>query len=1361
MSRLLASPTLAATTLILTLGLGCGSSAGGGCGGMRALPATPGPLGLPTNQVIEGGLQARITKPGIDKLTSTIPSLFHSMLDQGFCAANRTQLVNLLVEKVFACSANDCPGGVQGCPAFVYLDSKDRPAQVDPAPPFPPAAGGNEDGKDRILVTLQDSTPTTPPVLTVDASFDVLVPVQGSISGLYSSSCYLYAYDSHLGDDSQDPVHIVANIELGTDPSTGELTLHLSKTNPLRIVNLGLQVNGCGAIGDLLNALVSFVSGTLQSSIGNYIVGLLQPQLDSLLQSFLPKPLGLAGVLDAGSLLSSFDPPKDDNLETFIVPGGYVASSGGGLTLGVMSGMNSDRDETTRDPSVVSEPNLCVPARPAPDLAAQPWMLPLNPARQDFVLSPAGPFSGNPEPMDASGNLEDVAIGISRTFLDLAGFHIYNSGTMCLHVGGSSLPQLNAGTVSVLIGSLGNIIEDRKAPLSLMLRPQTPLTFTVGAGTMDDPLLHIAVSDLRIDFYAWLEERWARLLTVGLDTNIGVNLTITKDPMTMKPAIQPVLIGLEAKNVTVRVSNTDLLQETPASLAALFPTLINVATGAIGGAIKPIVLPSVAGFDLDNLSISRVQTSQDDFVGIFASIMQATTLSLGGWKPHIALPSVQTRAAVASVDVPPQAALEALFDGTASLLDPGARPRVTLDLGADQTGGREVEYAWRIDGGIWRPWTRDAHPVIADDAFLLQGRHTIEVRSRAVGAWATEDTQPQKLTVLIDSMPPELHPAKDPQDPTRLAFNGFDIVSDADKLTYAFTGADGVRTAFAGADGMPLALARAITNGGRQPLDLWAMDEAGNVGHLQADLTSVLGHMDPSADGCSCEIGGAARTPGKLPAILIAVVVAGLALRRRRALAAVLGFGGVLALGLGALGCGSNAGNCSIDDDCAQTPCMTGQVAQCQSHQCVCNSDIPFGAVGRFASMALRGPDAYVAAYNTDYGDLMIGHVRPPGVVPSWDFVDGVPDEGPTNINNSHVRGGIEDKGDDVGRYTSLQMTASNDPVIAYYDLTHGALKFASFGVVRWHSHFVDQGAGTPASGGDDIGRWASMSIGPDGRPLIAYTATQTTGTQSGMPEGQLRVAQANVPNPQSSGDWTITIVDARPLPAASMSDMGADVLLPDGIGLMPALARKPDGTPGLAYYDHTRGNLRYVEYLPGQGKWSSPVILDGEAADGTDTGDTGMYPSLAYDQSSLGHISYVDASHDSLLYLDTMTRKPEVVDNGYRSADENTLDGLPSPVWHLVGDSSSIQTQSGVVVIAYQDATVEQLRYAQKGMDGKWTLANVAGHATPFAGSYGFYANLRMSGPKAVISSYGINQQTDSRNFYVEVFAVDLGLIM
>ncbi|HEX8951903.1 MAG TPA: hypothetical protein VF945_08660, partial [Polyangia bacterium] len=1101
------------SSILLLFGVGCGSSGGGGCGALRPLPSangqpSPTPLGLPTDQVIEGGLQARVTKPGMDKLLGAIVNLVGGNLKNGICIPpiSKNFGITCFNVDVGACNGGAMCNGSPGCAASLVLQSAD--------------------GKDKITAAISEGDN---PIVHVDATFDVHVPLMLTYGGTLfcvggSGSCTLDIASSHFNDATQSPLEIVADIQTGIDPATGELTLNLAN---FALQNLNLQLSGCGALGNILQSVIDFFNSTIGNIITNLVINLIKPQLNTLLQSFLPKPPGVAGVLDTGKLLASFNPPKDANLEMFVVAGGYVKGKTGGLNLGVMSGVNSDRDETTRQPGFTSEPSLCVPVRPTPQLGQAPWMLPANVARKDFLLSPANEFSGMPDPTDPMGNIQDVAIGLSRTFLDLVGFHVYNSGTLCLDVGGSALPQLNAGTLSVIVGSLGNIIEDRKAPLELVLRPQTPLTFTVGAGDMTDPLIHLGISDMRIDFYAWLEERWVRLLTLGVDLNVGINLTVTKDA-NMKPAIQPMLIGVDAKNVTIRVSNTDLLQETPQALDAVFPSLINIATGALGGVIKPITLPSVAGFSLDQLKIQRVQTSQDDFVAIYGTIITGTPAPLVDWSDPNAprtFSSVRVNAAVAELKVPTQNELRAGFDAQAGAA--AARPTVKLALGTIDNVGLDVEYGWRIDGGMWRPWTRDANPTISDAAFLLQGHHTIDVRSRVVNDWSTE-SEPTSLDVLIDSVAPELHPARNEQDHARFDFGGFDIVTDSSKLVYAWGAAGEQRTEFAATSSMSFAEASAITLGGTRQLVLYAKDEAGNVGAAAFDLGELGFHgrsTAPSTGGCSCEISGrgddAATRGGVLAMFLVALVL----LRRRvKALAPFVVVG---ALAFVAAGCGcDNKNSCSIDDDCAKMMCDPGQVPSCQGKMCGCIPDIAPGDVGRFSSMTMIDGNAYVSAYNNTYGDLMIGHISPPGVVSGWDYVDGVPDETP-DIPNSHNRGGISDKGDDVGRYTSIATSSTNEPIIAYYDKTHGALKFASFGVIRWHPHTVDVGVGAPDSGGDDVGRWTSMTIGADGKPAIAYSAWVAKGV-SGMPESQLRWAQATTTTPASASDWQITVVDSR-----------------------------------------------------------------------------------------------------------------------------------------------------------------------------------------------------------------------------------------
>ncbi len=829
-----------------------------------------------------------------------------------------------------------------------------------------------------------------------------------------------------------------------------------------------------------------------------------------------------------------------------------------------------------------------------------------------------------------------------------------------------------------------------------------------------------------------------RLFTLGLDAHLGVNLTsaLTADG---KPGIQPTIVGLDAKNITIRVSNTDLLQEPPTTVAAVFPALLGLAGSALGGALGTFALPSLAGFSFDGLSIQKVTTSQDDFVGILGVLHDGLPMPM----------PVQPHPSMDGMNIPGPNELAALFN-QGTIPQPnvpsswsGARPSIRMNMAADAAG--PVEYSWRIDNGMWSGWTSDTHPTIDDTALLFQGHHVIYTRARLVGNFLTESAA-VPMDVLIDSVPPELHPVKDGE---RVAFGGFDYVTDA--LSYQWNG-----KSWSTVDGISYADADAATAGFTKLLNLSVRDEAGNVTTQAVDVGALFGfhgRIVNSTGGCSFS-GGSDENRGVL--VVFAALLALLAFRRRSM--PLLGL--LAAFGFFATSCAHSTSGCQFDDDCKNS-CPSGQLTQCQEGACGCTPDLALGETGRFSSLTVIGGNAYVSAYNNDYGDLMIGHVTPPGVVASWDFVDGVPDSAPDEPS-SQVRGGVSDKGDDDGRYSSIAATPNGDPVIAYYDATHGALKYASFGVIRWHAQTIDAGLGTgaPDPTQNDVGRWASLTLAADGTPGIAYTAIINTGTTSGKPEGQLRWAQATVVNPQTGSDWKVTILDARPLPAA-VSDPAP--LLPDGIGLMPSAARKADGSPAVCYYDSTLGNLRYVEFDPGSSLWGTPIILDGQSADGKDTGDVGRYSSLTFDENNVGHIAYVDATHGDLLYLDTQTKTPEVVDDGQRPMDEQTMDNLSEPVRHLVGDSSSIAVVQGKVFVAYQDSTALELQLAERGTSGGWALKTIAGHANPFAGSYGFYADLKVSGSNAIISSYGINQQqtdTTKDSFYVEVFDVPLDVI-
>ena len=196
---------------------------------------------------------------------------------------------------------------------------------------------------------------------------------------------------------------------------------------------------------------------------------------------------------------------------------------------------------------------------------------------------------------------------------------------------------------------------------------------------------------------------------------------------------------------------------------------------------------------------------------------------------------------------------------------------------------------------------------------------------------------------------------------------------------------------------------------------------------------------------------------------------------------------------------------------------------------CICAELPPLRArdLGRFSAIAAQPDQAlYASAYDGQYGDLVVAKYDPAGTLVSMTWVDGVPDGGAT-YGPSGPRGGIEEPGADVGRYTDI---AAKDGrlYVSYYDVTHGNLKVAvrdEAGV--WTSHTVD-GAGS------DVGLYSSVAVDSHGRPGVAYLqksaedSAAIDGCPSPRPHGQprlvtaLKLARAKTPTPTGPQDWVV-----------------------------------------------------------------------------------------------------------------------------------------------------------------------------------------------------------------------------------------------
>jgi hypothetical protein len=263
-----------------------------------------------------------------------------------------------------------------------------------------------------------------------------------------------------------------------------------------------------------------------------------------------------------------------------------------------------------------------------------------------------------------------------------------------------------------------------------------------------------------------------------------------------------------------------------------------------------------------------------------------------------------------------------------------------------------------------------------------------------------------------------------------------------------------------------------------------------------------------------------------------------------------------------------------------------------------------------------------------------------------------------------------------------------------------------------------------------------------DGRPGIAYLAHVADATGE---HAEVRYAAAQTPFPTSSADWQTWKVDTAPIP----ENPNEVYPLPGGLGLFVDSARNPTNqAPVVVYYDRTNGELKLSRFNPQSGQFATPVVLDGSGET-----DAGWSPAVQVDAAGVAHVVYVSATGDDLKYTTDATNAPkEIVDDGYRIVG-TTVDGLPKPEFHFVGDDANIiLVPGGSPTVVYQDATTQELLVAQKSPAGNWVRSSIAGATDPWLGAYGFFAAGALGSTDIIMSSWVINQP-ESDN-WVEVFS-------
>src|SRR5690606_14227682 len=345
------------------------------------------------------------------------------------------------------------------------------------------------------------------------------------------------------------------------------------------------------------------------------------------------------------------------------------------------------------------------------------------------VTIPQSQFSqGNTRP--DTNQPFDVGIGIHKSQLDELAYAGYDGGLFCLTIGASTVAQLSTDTIGLLSRSLGKLVEGN-SPMAIGLRPQSAPTITLGKNTFKDdgsgnmvldvPLLDIGFKALEIDFFAMVDEQYIRVWTVVADVNLPIGLQTTG-----MGELTPVIGDTAQAFTNISVKNSEAITESPEELAALFPTLLELALPQLSGGLSSISLPELGGLALQVTDVTAVDL--DQFLAIYANLVPA---SMARAEP------VDTTVEIERIDEPADAIARDIKQWRAH-----RPPSVTLALGGSAP---DLEFSYRLNDGTWSAWSSAKRQTITRNVFWLPGVHKLEVRARRIGRPETIDPEPVRI----------------------------------------------------------------------------------------------------------------------------------------------------------------------------------------------------------------------------------------------------------------------------------------------------------------------------------------------------------------------------------------------------------------------------------------------------------------------------------------------------------------------------------------------------------------------------------------------------------------------------------------
>ena len=559
----------------------------------------------------------------------------------------------------------------------------------------------------------------------------------------------------------------------------------------------------------------------------------------------VPRFLGVEGRVNLGATLGAFGAPATAQMDLSFAAGSSVTVDQG-LSFGTRVGVKAVNVAPCVAP--MAAPPIVAVSAPNFDLEAPTRMLPDG----------------------GTSRVYHAGLGLSSPFLNLAFHEAHQAGALCLQLDTNNVGLINTGLFKTFLPSLGKLAtrDGKDAPMMVALRPGAAPTIVVGEGTVDPvtkrpikPLIQLALNQLSIDFYAMLDDRYARLFTLTADIKLPLSLIFEGcDKVT------PAIGDLRMLITNVRTANSEMLAEDPSVLEQLIPAVIGLAEPAVAGGLGAFSLPSLGNFKLRVTGVKGLGqisgTETYNHLGMFAELLPAMA--------QCAVTAPKTTARLTASEIPHAADMRLVGQKL-------TWPAALVEVNATGNAG-SAEFAVKIDDGLWSEFraAENGQLRVSHPRFLIQGHHTISVRSRLA-----EDPQgisePVAVPFFVDWDAPEVRLSVDRQSDLVIV-KARDVLTADDELQFAYAIGEQLPGPF-GAE-RPISLSAIEAQGGVRVL---VKDSVGNVGEGRyrpavfadgADRQSPVSTVAeaPAAAGCVAAPGG----------LVLSALVLALSRRRKR-----------------------------------------------------------------------------------------------------------------------------------------------------------------------------------------------------------------------------------------------------------------------------------------------------------------------------------------------------------------------------------------------------------------------------------------------------------------------------------------------